>query len=147
MHAARSEGLFTGTTTGLAENPIRGTSVGDQAFPKGALGPGAGWPALVEALQAVCGSKVGRRPSTFSRKPPFGWVSREKGRGGGHRNQTLREGRRRELLYAFDDEIRTDSSAWTRWIDFWQSVSIIVAVFARDARRRVLTATHLMTIV
>ena len=82
MHVVRCEGLFMGTTTGLAENPIHGTSVGDQAFPKGAFRPRVGWPALVEALQAVSGWKVGRRPSMFSRKPPLGRICREKGRRG-----------------------------------------------------------------
>ena len=53
---------------GLAENPIHGTFVGDQSSPEG-------WPRLLEALS---GSRVGRRPSMFSRKPLFGWDSKAK---------------------------------------------------------------------
>ena len=59
----------------LAENPTRGTLVGDQSSPEGLFQPQVGRPGLLEALQAVSGSKAGRRPSMFSRKPLSGWAS------------------------------------------------------------------------
>ena len=59
----------------LAEDPTDGTVVGHQSALEGVFRPRVGRPGLLEAVQALSESRVGLRPSIFSRKPLFGWAS------------------------------------------------------------------------